>query len=134
MSLTIPSELLEQAQRDRLDDATLETAFVESIRQSLPYAFGIVETLAEQLTRGEADWLDHAVPPPSEQERAQLLRMVGGDAIRGAVERYFGIKLAFQNCHRTAAFRPEAVDSPDYREFTSIRSQILNQTPDLVDC
>lgn len=134
MSLSIPSELLEKAQRDRLDDATLETAFVESIRQSLPYAFGIVETLAEQLTRGEADWVDHAVPPPSEQERAQLLRMLGGDAIRGAVERYFGIKLAFQNCHRTAVFRPEAVDSPEYRKFTSIRSQILNQTPDLVDC
>ncbi|HIK33415.1 MAG TPA: hypothetical protein IGS17_02825 [Oscillatoriales cyanobacterium M59_W2019_021] len=133
MSLTIPDELLVRAQ-NRADDASLERAFADSIRQSLPYAFGIVETLAEQLARGDADWVEHSVPPPSEWERAQLLRMMGGDAIRGAVERYFGIKLAFQNCHRTAVFRPDTVDSPAYREFTSIRSQILNQTPELVDC
>ena len=60
--------------------------------------------------------------------------MIGGDAIRGAVERYFGIKLAFQNCHKTAIFRPEALESPAYQDFISIRSQILNQTPELIDC
>ena len=54
----------------------------------------------------EAEWVEHSVPPPTEQDRAQLLRMIGGDAIRGAVEGYFGIKLAFQNCHKTAIFRP----------------------------
>jgi len=59
---------------------------------------------------------------------------MGGDAIRGAVERYFGMRLAFQNCHRTAVFRPEAIGSPAYQEFVSIQSQILNQTPELRDC
>ncbi|NEO16154.1 MULTISPECIES: SCO5389 family protein [unclassified Moorena] len=130
MSLNITPELLKQAQEGEVN----QEAFIDSIRQSLPYAFGIVEDLAKRLAQGEAEWVEHSVPPPTEQDRAQLLRMIGGDAIRGAVERYFGIKLAFQNCHKTAIFRPEALESPAYQDFISIRSQILNQTPELIDC
>ncbi|NEP28184.1 SCO5389 family protein [Moorena sp. SIO3I6] len=130
MSLNITPELLKQAQEGEVN----QEAFIESIRQSLPYAFGIVEDLAKRLAQGEAEWVEHSVPPPTEQDRAQLLRMIGGDAIRGAVERYFGIKLAFQNCHKTAIFRPEALESPAYQDFISIRSQILNQTPELIHC
>ncbi len=60
--------------------------------------------------------------------------MMGGDAIWGAVERYLGIKLAFQNCHNVAAFHPDKLNSSAYQGFMSIQSQILNQTPELVDC
>jgi hypothetical protein len=130
MSLNISPELLKQAQAGQVD----EEAFVESIKQSLPYAFGVVENLTKRLAKGEAFWVEHSVPPPSELERGQLLRMMGSDAIRGAIERYFGIKLAFQNCHKTAVFRPEDVGSPAYQDFISIKSQILNQTPELKDC
>jgi hypothetical protein len=130
MSLNITSELLQQAQSGQVS----EEAFVESIRHSLPYAFNIVQDLAKRLAQGEAAWVEHSEPPPNEAARGQLLRMMGGDAIRGTVERYFGIKLAFQNCHKTAAFRPEALDSPAYQNFISIQSQILNQTPELKDC
>jgi hypothetical protein len=130
MSLNISPELLKQAQAGQVD----EEAFVESIKQSLPYAFGVVENLTKRLAKGEAFWVEHSVPPPSELERGQLLRMMGSDAIRSCVERYFGIKLAFQNCHKTAVFRPEDVDSPAYLDFISIKSQILNQTPELKDC
>jgi hypothetical protein len=130
MSLNISPELLKQAQAGQVD----EEAFVESIKQSLPYAFGVVENLTKRLAKGEAFWVEHSVPPPSELERGQLLRMMGSDAIRSCVERYFGIKLAFQNCHKTAVFRPEDVDSPAYQHFISIKSQILNQTPELKDC
>jgi hypothetical protein len=130
MSLNISPELLEQALTGQVN----EEAFVESIKQSLPYGFGVVENLAKRLAQGEAEWVEHSVPPPSERERAQLLRMMGSDAIRGAIERYFGIKLAFQNCHKTAAFRPEDIGSPEYQNFISIESQILNQTPELKDC
>ena len=42
--------------------------------------------------------------------------------------------LAFQNCHKVAAFAPAAVDSAAYREFVSPRSQVLNQSPQLRDC
>ena len=130
MSLNISTELLQQAQAGQVD----EQAFVESIKESLPYAFGVVESLAKRLAQGEAQWVEHSVSPPNEQARAQLLRMMGGDAIRGAIERYFGLKFAFQNCHKTAAFRPEDVGSPAYQDFISINSQILNQTPELRDC
>ena len=129
MSLNVSVHLIEQAKTGKVDEAD----FVATIRDSLPYAWGIVEGLAETLARGE-EWANHAVPPPSEKERAQLLRMMGGDAIRGAVERHLGIKLAFQNCHNVAAFHPDKLDSSAYQEFISIQSQILNQTPELIDC
>ncbi len=52
--------------------------------------------------------------------------------MRGAVERHFGVRLAFQNCHRAAAFRPDALEA--YEDFVSPRAQIVNQRPELVDC
>jgi len=45
-----------------------------------------------------------------------------------------GLVLAFQNCHKVAAFAPAAADSPVYREFVSPRAQVLNQSPALRDC
>lgn len=39
---------------------------------------------------------------------------------------------AFQNCHRAAVFRPAATAA--LAEFTSARSQLLNQSPELVNC
>jgi len=33
---------------------------------------------------------------------------MASDAMRGAIERRYGARLAFQNCHRAAVFRPEA--------------------------
>jgi hypothetical protein len=33
-----------------------------------------------------------------------------------------------------AAFRPAAAGSAQYEAFTSIRSQLLNQTPELRNC
>jgi hypothetical protein len=130
MSLNVSETLVQQATAGNVD----EQAFVETIRQSLPYAWSLVEKLAHSIQNDGEEWANYAVAPPSEQARAQLLRMVGGDAIRGAVERHFNVKLAFQNCHNLAAFRPDGLHSAAYRNFTSIRSQILNQTPELKDC
>jgi hypothetical protein len=86
------------------------------------------------LDGGAAVFADNTVPPPSESDRGQLLRALASDAIRGGLERHFGVKLAFQNCHRVAAFRPSAVDSDRYRAFISPRGQLLNQSPELRDC
>ena len=74
----------------------------------------------------------------SEAERGQLLRALASDAIRGCLERYFGVRLAFQNCHRVAVF-PAAEGQPGmesgaYRRFVSTREQLLNQSPELRDC
>ncbi len=49
-----------------------------------------------------------------------------------AVERHFGIRLAFQNCHRAAVFCPEATQA--LAEFTTARAQFLNHSPELTNC
>ena len=95
MSLNVSETLLQQAAAGDVD----EQAFVETIRQSLPYAWNIVEKLSYSIHQNGEEWAYYAVAPPSEQARGQLLRMVDGDAIRGAVERHLNVKLAFQNCH-----------------------------------
>jgi hypothetical protein len=58
--------------------------------------------------------------------------MMASDSMRAAIERRFGVRLAFQNCHRAAVFRPAAAAA--YAAFTSPRAQPFNQSPELVDC
>jgi hypothetical protein len=128
MSLSVPGDLLERAQRGEVDDA----AFLDCVRASLPYAWSVISGLIADLGAGEAQFADNLVAPPDEAARGQLLRLMASDAMRGAVERHYGVRLAFQNCHRAAVFRPGAAAA--LAEFTSARSQLLNQSPELVDC
>ena len=130
MSLTVPSTLLEQAQAGEMR----QSDFLACIKDSLPYAWKLIERLAARLAHSDASFVDNQVPPPSEQARGQLLRVLASDAMRGALESHFGVKLAFQNCHRVALFRQEGLSRTEYEEFISPRSQILNQSPELVDC
>jgi hypothetical protein len=128
MSLTVPPELLEQAQRGPIEDED----FIDCVKTSLPYAWSVVAALVDDLNeRGEV-MATNEKAPPDEESRAQLLRLVGSDAMRGAIERHFGVKLAFQNCHRLALFHPGA--TTEHADFVSTRSQILNQSPELVNC
>ncbi|MEV5720555.1 SCO5389 family protein [Amycolatopsis mediterranei] len=127
MSLDVSPELLQRAEHGEVADAD----FVDCVRTSLPYAWQVISSVVADL---EGDFADDSTPPPSEAERGQLLRALASDAIRGGLERHFGIKLAFQNCHRVAAFRPSAVDSARYPAFISARGQLLNQSPELRDC
>jgi hypothetical protein len=128
MSLAVSPDLLEQARRGEVDD----TAFTDCIAASLPYAWQVISGLIEDLHASGSDFADNRVPPPDEAARGQLLRLMASDAMRGAIERRYGVRLAFQNCHRAAVFRPEA--SAARAGFTSPRSQILNQQPELIDC
>jgi hypothetical protein len=131
VSLDVPTHVLTAAERGELDDAQ----FLAVVRDSLPYAWQVVTAAADdRVERADAPFGEHEVPPPSEQERGQLLRALASNAIRGALERHFGVVLAFQNCHRVAAFAPADVDGPTYREFISPRGQVLNQSPELRDC
>jgi hypothetical protein len=130
MSLTVPAPLQEQAERG----AVADEQFVACVRESLPYAYGLIAGLAHELADTDREFVDNLVPPPDELARGQLLRALASDAIRGSLERHFGVALAFQNCHRVAAFQPGAVGSPSYLDFTSVRAQILNQSPELVNC
>ena len=130
MSLTVPPALLDAAERGEVSDAE----FVECVRTSLPYAWELISLVAEEAHAGHAEFADNTIPPPSEAERGQLLRALASDAIRGGLERHFGVKLAFQNCHRVAAFRLSAVGGERYQRFISARGQLLNQSPELRDC
>lgn len=129
MSLDVPTAVLTAAARGELDDA----AFVAVVRDSLPYAWQVISAAVADRAAGAA-FGEHEVPPPSEQARGELLRALASNAIRGALERHFGVALAFQNCHRVAAFDPAAVGSSIHREFVSPRGQVLNQSPELRDC
>ena len=130
MSLDIPTALLERAEAGPVEDAE----FVAVVRDSLPYAWTVISGVAGDLRASGGDFADHEVPPPTERERGQLLRALASDAIRGGLERHFGAKLAFQNCHRVAAFSYNAVGDDRYRAFVSPRGQLLNQSPELRNC
>lgn len=122
--------MLAKAERGEADEAE----FVDTVRSSLPYAYDMVADLAEQLAAGVEPFADNTTPPPSEVERGQLLRALASDAIRGSLERHFGVRLAFMNCHRVAVFRPGSEHDQPYRKFTSVRAQLLNQSPEFRDC
>ena len=97
-----------------------------SLKELRPYS------ATQLLAAGRGDFADNQVAPPDEQARGQLLRLMASDAMRAAIERRYGVQLAFQNCHHAAVFRPGALDA--LAEFTSPAAQLLNQKPELVDC
>lgn len=128
MSLTVPPALLEKAQRGPVDD----DEFVACVRDSLPYAWGMVERLAKELDASGAPSVQNLEVPPDDASWGEVFRLVGSDAMRGAVQRHFGVRLAFQNCCKVGLFRPEATE--EYERFVSPQAQLLNQRPDLLNC
>jgi hypothetical protein len=133
MSLDVSPALLEKAERGEVTDAE----FVTCVKESLPYAWEIITGVIADAEGAADGFADNETPPPSEAARGQLLRALASDAIRGGLERHFGVKLAFQNCHRVAVFRRSedgTVDGERYRAFVSPRGQLLNQSPELRDC
>jgi hypothetical protein len=131
MSLTVTQDLKQRASAGTMT----QDEFIDCIKHSLPQAWQIVDQLVRELRSD--DRVSHAVHAPkhmSEEQRGQLLRLVASSAMRAAVERATGLKLEFQNCHKLAAFRLEAVGLADHSEFVSAPAQILAQSPELVDC
>ncbi|MET8544004.1 SCO5389 family protein [Kitasatospora sp. NPDC004799] len=129
MSLDVSPALLAQAQQGHVDEAE----FLDTVRASLPYAYQVVAGLSTELKAGEQEFTTDNTTP-SDEQRAQLLRALASNAIRGSLESHFGVKLAFVNCHRVGVFRPGAEESAAYREFTSLHNQIRNQSPELRSC
>jgi hypothetical protein len=131
MSLTVTAELKDLAR----DGALSLDEFINCIRRSLPRAWQVIDELAAELRSQQS--LTHAIHAPRQMEdeqRGQLLRLMASSSMRAAVERFYGLRFEFQNCHNTAAFRPNAVGSAEHRRFTSPEAQILAQVPELVDC
>ena len=130
MSLDVPADLLAKAERGEIGD----DEFLACVSGSLPYAWQVITGVIGELDGGTADFADDSTVPPSDAEAGQLLRAMASDPIRGAIERRYGVKLAFQNCHRVAAFRVGASDGRNYRQFVSARAQLLNQSPEFRNC
>jgi hypothetical protein len=128
MSLQVSTELLERARNGEVSD----DVFLDCVKDSLPFAWGVVTGLIASLQACDGELAENLESPPDAAARGQLLRLLASDAMRGAIERRFGIRLAFQNCHRVAVFRLDATAAFD--QFVSSRSQLLNQRPELVDC
>ncbi len=128
MSLTVSPDLLEKAQHGPVADAE----FVACIRESLPYAWGMVERLASELASTGAPSVQNLEVPPTDATWGEVFRLVGSDAMRGAVQRHFGVRLAFQNCCKVGLFREDA--TAEYEQFISPRAQLLNQRPELLNC
>jgi hypothetical protein len=128
VSLTVPVSLLEKAQHGAVSD----DEFVDCIRESLPYAWSMVERLAKELDATGAPSVQNLEVPPDDASWGQVFRLVGSDAMRGTVQRHFGVRMAFQNCCKIGLFRPDATE--EYEAFISPRAQLLNQDPSLLNC
>lgn len=128
MSLNVPPPLLEKARTGSVSDDD----FVACIRDSLPYAWDMVQRLAAELATSGAPSAQNREVPPDDASWGEMFRLVSSDAMRGAVEQRFGVRLAFQNCCRVGLFRPDATE--EYAEFVSPRAQLLNQRPELLNC
>ena len=131
MSLTVTDDIVRRAREGELG----REEFIACIAQSLPRAWQIVEKLTGEL-QGQQE-LTHAVHAPQnmeDEQRGQLLRLFASSSMRNAIERHFGMRFEFQNCHKAAAFRDDAVGSPEHLFFISAEAQVLAQSPELVDC
>ena len=74
----------------------------------------------------------HDPPHMNEETRGELLRMMASTSIRTAIEDFYGVRLAFQNCHKVGVFLKS--EEREFRGFASPVAQVLNQRPELVDC
>ncbi|MFI6325089.1 SCO5389 family protein [Nonomuraea sp. NPDC050556] len=129
MSLDVPPALLERARAGEVDNEE----FVACIKSSLPYAWELVEELVARTRETGATFADNRTAPPDDAAQGQLLRAMSSDSMRAAMEEHFGVRIAFQNCHRVAVFTSSASEE-QYRTFKSRRAQLLNQSPELVNC
>lgn len=130
MSLNVPAAVLDVA----ADGPVPDEVFAAVVRDSLPYPWAVVEQLSAELRAGDGTPVEHAVPPAGDGEFGQLLRAMASDSIRACLEREFGLRLAFQNCHKIGAFLPADDGGPAHAEFVSPRAQLLNQSPLLLNC
>ncbi len=118
MFLSVPPEQL-----GRDDDAVL----AECVRTCRPYAWAVITRLVAELWATGAELADNRVPPPDEAACGELLIVLASDDLRAALQRHFGIRLAFQTGSRVAVFRPDAHRA--YAEFVTPRAQVLNHRP-----
>jgi hypothetical protein len=128
MSLKVSPALLEKAEAGTVT----REEFVACIRQSLPFAWGMVERLVAQMRSEGTGSAQNTEVPQTGEQWGQMLRMFSSDSMRDAVEAHFGVRVAFQNCCKPAVFDPAAGEA--FERFVSPAAQLLNQNPLLLNC
>ena len=128
MSLNVSPALLEKAQAGTVT----REEFISCIRQSLPFAWNMVERLVTEMRSDSAESAQNTEVPETDEQWGQMFRMFSSDSMRNAIEAHFGVRLAFQNCCKPAVFDPAAKDA--FQRFISPAAQLLNQNPTLQNC
>ena len=128
MSLNVSPALLEKAKSGTVTGEE----FIACIRQSLPFAWSMVERLVTQMRSEGTDSAQNTEVPETGEQWGQMFRMFSSDSMRNAIEAHFGVRLAFQNCCKPAVFDPVAEDA--FQRFISPAAQLLNQNPLLLNC
>jgi hypothetical protein len=128
MSLNVSPALLEKAEADTVT----REEFISCIRQSLPFAWSMVERLVTQMRSEGTESAQNTEVPETGEQWGQMFRMFSSDSMRNAIEAHFGVRLAFQNCCKPAVFDPAAKDA--FQRFISPAAQLLNQNPILLNC
>ena len=128
MSLNVSPALLEKAE----SGTVTREEFISCIRQSLPFAWNMVERLVTQMRSDGSESAQNTEVPETGEQWGQMFRMFSSDSMRNAIEAHFGVRLAFQNCCKPAVFDPAARDA--FQRFVSPAAQLLNQNPILLNC
>ena len=128
MSLNVSPALLEKAAAGTVT----REEFVSCIRQSLPFAWSMVERLVTEMRSEGTESAQNTEVPETGEQWGQMFRMFSSDSMRNAIEAHFGVRLAFQNCCKPAVFDPAAEDA--FQLFISPAAQLLNQNPVLLNC
>jgi hypothetical protein len=128
MSLNVSPALLEKAEAGTVT----RQEFIFCIRQSLPFAWSMVERLVTEMRSEGTESAQNTAVPETDEQWGQMFRMFSSDSMRNAIEAHFGVRLAFQNCCKPAVFDPAAKDA--FQRFISPAAQLLNQNPTLLNC
>jgi hypothetical protein len=128
MSLNVSPALLEKAEAGTVT----HEEFISCIRQSLPFAWNMVERLVTEMRSEGSESAQNTEVPETDEQWRQMFRMFSSDSMRNAIEVHLGVRLAFQNCCKPAVFDPAAKDA--FERFVSPAAQLLNQNPILLNC
>lgn len=130
MPLTVPISMQAEVANDELG----QEDFIACVRDFLAYAFGLLAALAEDLSAADREFADNLVPPPDEPARGELLRgnrqRLDPGRVGAALRGQAGVpELRPARCLPAGRRRRRV-----YAEFISPGAQLLNQSPELVDC
>ena len=108
------------------NESGLEAALLEAFKRDLPLGFARVEALVAKQKENKGRAMMDA--DSKTDEAKQFIRLLGADVPRRVLEKHFGVKLAFYNCHKGVAAEDEK------KLNISAREQILAQDPAFIDC